>query len=206
MGGDQSNHKEVLSIISTQSLPYPWKHSLHHLLDVSIQLLVPRLFRCTLKKIQLTLSIAKWTEYFAVNNSLYIITEMVSIPCLLFSQKHISDSFNIIIHAFLFLFSNIIYMYQIPVYIHIPPNIGRSQPVTLCGQHWPYQEFSVVVIVIIIYKDKNENHSLTNRLAKNENLSNGWTKKIQLPHNHGHLLAHEQNNYHQNKFYQLDCK
>jgi hypothetical protein len=36
---------------------------------------------------------------------------------------------------------------------------------------------------------------LTNRLAKNENLSNGWTKKIQLPHNHGHLLAHEKNNY-----------
>ena len=109
-GRDQRNHKEVLSIISTQCLPSPWKHSLRHLLDVSIQLLVPRLFRCTLKKIQLTLSIAKWTEYFAVNNSLYIITEMVSIPCLLFSQKHISDSFNIIILVFLFLFSNIIYM------------------------------------------------------------------------------------------------
>ena len=58
-GRDQSNHKEVLSIISTQSLPSPWKHSLHHLLDESIHLLVPRLFRCTLKKIQLTLSIAK---------------------------------------------------------------------------------------------------------------------------------------------------
>ena len=55
--------------------------------------------------------------------------------------------------------------------------LGQSTS-DLCGQHWPYQEFSVVVIDIIIYKNKNEIHSLTNRLAKNENHSNGWTKKI----------------------------